>query len=298
MGTYDVLEGDCRETIKSLDEKSINCIVTSPPYYQRRDYEQEHQIGLEQSPEEYIETLVSVFDECQRVLADDGVLWVNITDTYRNKRMLLIPQRFVIAMEQAGWIPRQDIIWSKRNPMPEPVKDRCTRSHEYIFMFVKSRKYWFDNSALTEQGIIQVDNRMGKGRIEYDLKWSYEGDSQPSFIQKSFVDLDGNRNKRSVWHISTSKSTSEHFAIYPPDLIEPCILSSCPPNGLVLDPFGGSGTTAAVAIKHNRNAILCELNPDYIKGMKSRIKHITGLNIAQGENLNASFGDWFEGGFL
>lgn len=295
MGSYKVLEGDCRETMKSLDEKSVNCICTSPPYFQRRDYEQDCQIGLEQTPDEYIDTLIEVFDECHRVLADDGVLWVNITDTYRNKRMLLIPQRFVIAMEQAGWIPRQDIIWSKRNPMPEPVKDRCTRAHEYIFMFVKRKDYWFDNSALVEDGIIQIDNRMGKGRIEYDLKWSYEGDSQPSFIQKSFVDLDGKRNKRSVWSISTSKSTSEHFAIYPPDLIEPCILSSCPRGGVVLDPFGGSGTTAAVAIKYNRNAILCELNPDYIKGMKSRIRHITGMNIAQGEDLNPSFDDWFGG---
>lgn len=293
MGSYRVLDGDCRETLKSLDESSVNCIVTSPPYFHRRDYENENQIGLEKTPDEYIETLISVFAECHRVLADDGVLWVNITDTYINKRMMLIPHRFVIAMESAGWIARQDIIWSKRNPMPEPVKDRCTRSHEYIFMFVKNRRYWFDSSALSEEGIIQIDNRMNKGRIEYDLKWSYEGDTQPSFIQKSFVDLDGKRNKRSVWHVSTSKSNEGHYAIYPAELIEPCILSSCPKGGTVLDPFGGSGTTAAVAIKHNRNAILCELNPEYIKGMQSRIKHITGFNIAQGEDVNASFDEWF-----
>ena len=334
MPEYKVLIGDCREQLKKLDDESINCCVTSPPYYNLRDYgtgtwvggnpecdhierhsvhggdradrdqssqvfqytdtcgkcgaaREDYQIGAEQTPEEFIDALVSVFREVKRVLRDDGTLWVNIGDSYYNYRpgrgqaqikqtissntgavvedsprrnnklhglkekdLIGIPWRLALALQADGWYLRQDIIWQKENPMPESVKDRCTKAHEYIFLLSKSPKYYYDHVAMQEP--VVTNTRKANGEL-------YES-----------------RNRRSVWTVNTKPFKGAHFAVYPPELIEPCILAGCPNGGTVLDPFGGSGTTAGVAMKNGRNAVLCELNPDYVDIMDKRITSIAG----------------------
>jgi len=190
-----ILEGDCLDTLKTLEAKSINTVVTSPPYYNLRDYNgEEEQIGLEETPQEYIQSMVNVFKEIKRVLRDDGTVWLNIGDTYHNKELLMIPNRLAIALADDGWLIRQDIIWSKGNPMPESVRDRCTKSHEYIFLITKNRKYYFDADAIKEPTV--SDSNM--------------------------------KNKRSVWNVNSKAFKGAHFAVYPVELIEPCVLAGCP----------------------------------------------------------------------
>lgn len=267
--------------MQSLKEKSINCCVTSPPYFGLRDYDVDGQIGLEQTPEEYVAKMVEVFREVRRVLRDDGTLWLNIGDSYaggntsgrwregsaradgnvrgdgatsrrnRNgngavagikpKELIGIPWMLAFALRADGWYLRQEIIWHKPNPMPESVKDRCTKAHEQIFLLTKSPRYYFDSEAMKEVA----------------------------------VDGTGSRNRRSVWSVATRPYKGAHFATFPPALIEPCILAGCPVDGVVLDPFGGSGTTAGVAIKNGRRAILCELNPDYAEMVAERVRSIS-----------------------
>jgi len=274
---YKVLLGDCRETLKTLPEKCVDTVVTSPPYFGLRDYNNPDQIGQEQQPEDFVNELVAVFREVRRVLKDEGTVWLNLGDSYagsgknRNgdgsinekgidskqgtslgtvqgnlkplkaheiglkpKDLIGIPWMVAFALRADGWYLRQDIIWSKPNPMPESVKDRCTKSHEYIFLLSKSKKYYYDHEAIKVQG----------------------------------------SNKRSVWTVTPKPFKEAHFATYPPDLIEPCILAGCPVGGTVLDPFGGSGTTAGVAYLHDRNSILCELNPEYAELVERRIEGI------------------------
>lgn len=263
---YTIHQGDCIATLQTLPEKSINCCVTSPPYFGLRDYGHDGQIGLEQTPDAYVNKMVEVFREVRRVLRDDGTLWLNLGDSYsshkgqsqgvdpksgarrfglrpndkpmlgfKHKDLIGIPWRVAFALQADGWYLRQDIIWHKPNPMPESVKDRCTKAHEYIFLLSKSERYYFDSEAMKE----------------------------PVVTTKA-VGNDETRNRRSVWSVTTKPYKGAHFATYPPELIRPCILAGCPKGGAVLDPFGGSGTTAQVAIEEGRNAILCELNPEYI----------------------------------
>ena len=195
MPSVKILEGNCLDTLKTLEAKSINTVVTSPPYYNLRDYNgEEEQIGLEETPQEYIQSMVNVFKELKRVLRDDGTVWLNIGDTYHNKELLMIPHRLAIALADDGWLIRQDIIWSKGNPMPESVRDRCTKSHEYIFLITKNRKYYFDAEAIKEPTI--SDSNM--------------------------------KNKRSVWNVNSKAFKGAHFAVYPVELIEPCVLAGCP----------------------------------------------------------------------
>lgn len=292
-----VLTGDCLELLKNIDDNTINCCVTSPPYYGLRDYGVEGQIGLETDPHEYINKLVTVFAEVKRVLRDDGVLWINIGDTYagsgkgiwnnkeaqiesyipdpkgpqskipktwaehgiKAKDLIGIPWMLAFALRADGWYLRQDIIWYKPNAMPSSVKDRCTTSHEYLFLLSKSKNYYFDHEILLEPSIKsnkqpeKVSRTRDKCRV------------------KNGVCV---RNKRSVWSIKTRPYKDAHFAVFPPELVEPCILSGCPPQGIVLDPFGGTGTTAGVAIANNRNAILCEPNHEYVKLVHKRIDSI------------------------
>lgn len=278
--------GDCLKSLKTIADETVNCCITSPPYFGLRDYGVEGQIGLEQRAPDYIASLVSVFTEVRRVLRDDGVLFVNIGDTYagfkdgkfppqsqsngnqrglpvqgaphrskkllqmdgfKNKELMGIPWRFAFAMRDAGWYLRQEIIWSKPNYTPEKVRDRFVKSHEHIFLFTKKDSYWFDGDAV---------------RI-------------PS--------MDGEKDKLrpSVWQVPVSTFKGAHFATFPPQLIEPCILAGSPEGGVVLDPFGGSGTTAGVAIKHGRKAILCELNPAYADLVPSRVESILDLIAGQ-----------------
>jgi DNA modification methylase len=302
--SYQIFEGDCIESLKSMPDESVNCCVTSPPYFGLRCYGMDGQIGLEPTPDDYVERLVEVFREVKRVLRNDGTVWLNIGDSYasyrdgkatpdttrgeskgtlvpkgsaknrmagtfkgtgiKHKDLIGIPWRVAFALQQDGWYLRQDIIWHKPNPMPESVRDRCTKAHEYIFLLSKSPKYYYDHKAMKE--------RTGRaaGRPRQFGATNQEGTMRQD-IGRVFVD-DGTRNKRSVWTVATKPFKGAHFATFPPALIEPCVLAGCPVGGTVLDPFGGSGTTAIVAMENGRNAILVELNPDYINIAHQRIQ--------------------------
>ena len=278
MSDVQIITGDCIESMRAMPADSVHTCVTSPPYFGLRDYGHDGQIGLERTPDEYVAAMVDVFREVYRVLRDDGVCWLNIGDSYynhrtghnggmpgqsfhggqqlgkpdkakgcprratkldgiREKELIGIPWMLAFGLRKAGWLIRQEIIWSKPNPTPEKVEDRCTRSHEHIFLLTKRPHYWFDYKPIMEVG----DN----GEL---------------------------RRKRSVWSIPTRRFPGAHFATFPPELIEPCILAGCPEGGTVLDPFGGAGTTGLVAQCHGRNAILCELNPEYAEMARERIE--------------------------
>lgn len=275
-----ILVGDVRERLKELPDQSVHCCVTSPPYWGLRDYGCDGQIGLEQEPEAFIAQLVAVFREAKRVLRDDGTLWVNIGDSYfgggkglagnlvashnerhlehktggivpkgtKPKDLVGIPWMFAFALRADGWYLRQDIIWAKPNPMPESVTDRCTKSHEYIFLLSKSPHYFFDNQAIAEPAIWATDRRAGEGRIAYDGKRQGEKGTG----QEAFVSIKDTRNKRDVWTVTTKPFKGAHFATFPPELITPCILAGSPVGGTVLDPFFGAGTTGLVAQRHGR----------------------------------------------
>ena len=268
----EILAGDCRETLKTLADQSINTCITSPAYYGLRDYGEEKQLGMEDTPEEYVANLVEVFREVKRVLRDDGTVWLNLGDSFLpNKQLGCIPFKVAIALQQDNWILRQDIIWHKPNPMVESVTDRCTKAHEYIFLLSKNAKYYYDHEAIREdcQGI---DERQWAD--EYEAVGSVlQGESNAEIKRTKRYNKDGSfkRNKRSVWTVTTKPYKEAHFATFPMDLIEPCVLAGCPEGGTVLDPFGGSGTTGQIADGHNRNAILCELNPEYIEISKKRL---------------------------
>ena len=297
-----ILFGDCRETLKTIDVKARMC-VTSPPYYGLRNYgDEEKQIGMEQTPEEYIEQLVDVFRSVRDVLTDDGTLWLNIGDTYYNYRsdgnypkqtvsrtkqdlpdfspvrgnklhnlkskdLIGIPWMLAFALRADGWWLRQDIIWNKPNPMPESVKDRCTKSHEYIFLLSKSKQYFYDNEAIKEP----VKQDWGtRDRTNGKYHNPGTGLAPHSGLSKSY----DRKNKRSVWTVTNKPYKGAHFACFPPDLIEPCILAGSREGDIVLDPFMGSGTTAMVAKKHNRNYLGCELHEDYASLQTDRIDSI------------------------
>jgi DNA modification methylase len=314
------LLGDCLETLKTLPEKSIQCCVTSPPYYGLRNYGVEGQIGLEETPEAYVTKLVAVFQEVKRVLKDDGVLWLNIGDSYwgsgkglygnrtshgtegkkqktnqgsvnvprasvcdtsevhlKSKDLIGIPWLVAFALRADGWWLRQDIIWAKPNPMPESVKDRCTKSHEYIFLLTKSARYYYDAAAIAEPVTQSSMDRINRHGFENQIgstrvPGKTNGNMKAVFSKNLMVDGQQLRNKRDVWTVTTKSYKGEHFATFPPDLIEPCILAGSRIGDTILDPFNGSGTTGAVSVKHGRNYIGCELNPDYIELSKKRIE--------------------------
>lgn len=395
--------GNSLEVIKTFPDESVDCVVTSPPYYGLRDYgtgtwiggdpncphyrtskaseltatghkgmqekgeavgdaiyksvcpicgavRKDEQIGLEETPEDYIERLVTLFREIRRVLKKEGTCWVNLGDSYNStpsgntdkwieenrdriswrkmqkgeerpqqrkaglvkglkpKDLIGIPWMFAFAMRADGWYLRQDIIWHKPNPMPEAVTDRCTKSHEYIFLFSKSQRYYFDYEAIMEEAVTQVDPRIGK-RVEYDgMRKGQEGTGNRSFVplkvrygngtkaertheqgyakkengghrdnsggfDSEMVMKDGVvvRNKRDVWSVQVRPNKEAHFATYPQMLIQPCILAGSPQGGVILDPFMGSGTTGIVARKLGRKYVGIELNPEYQKMAERRI---------------------------
>jgi DNA modification methylase len=394
---YKLLIGDCIEGMKTLPGRSVHTCVTSPPYFGLRDYKAEGQIGLEETPQAYIDRLVEVFREVWRVLRDDGTLWLNLGDSYagngaggpnsnlskladkyaprvrsrnanrdetgqvtrarktvplglKSKDLIGIPWRVAFALQADGWYLRQDIIWNKPNPMPESVKDRCTKAHEYIFMLSKTSKYYFDSEAMQEPAVSTHSSGNGfAGRQGGSNHMPMSG----GVGTKEEWTPGGFRNRRTVWTVSTKPFKGAHFATFPPDLIEPCIRAgaaekccsvcaapfkrsmvdtgvpdssykgstftegktgardggertqkgertikvsgelsptcSCEAAGVsstVLDPFGGSGTTAAVALKHGRNSILCELNPGYESLVQNRIVSIAGKeSLSKGSRL-------------
>lgn len=356
---YEIKQGDCLEVLKTLPSDSVNCCITSPPYWGLRDYgtgewiggdpncshkrdskqseltqtghrnlegavgdgiykdkckrcgaeRKDSQIGLELTPERYVQKMVNVFREVRRVLRGDGTLWLNLGDTYSaqrwtkkgetttpaqpmngmsdtwraiaptkesglpDKNLVGIPWRVAFALQADGWYLRQDIIWHKPNPMPESVTDRCTKAHEYIFLMTKNSNYYFDNKVISENAISkQGKGAIGRGQQSYAVA-SGKGMS-PQQDHSGWMGGDGNtRNKRSVWSVNVKSYKEAHFATFPKELIEPCVLAGCPKDGTILDPFGGSGTTAEAAIENGRNALLIELNPEYIELAKTRISN-------------------------
>ena len=299
-----ILFGDNRQTLTQFDEKA-RCCITSPPYYGLRDYGgEDKQIGQENTPEEYIQNLVEVFRLVRDNLTDDGTLWVNIGDSYYNYRpgkgqsypkqsvsntkqdlpdkcskrgnkleglkekdLIGIPWMLAFALRQDGWYLRQDIIWHKPNPMPESVKDRCTKSHEYIFLLSKNKKYYYDHESIKEKA---VGERWG-GNTPINLDKSKDKDNTFSGLTRPRKMIYDKRNKRSVWTVTNKPYKGSHFAVFPPELIEPCILAGSEKNDIILDPFMGSGTTAMVAKMLDRYYIGCELHEDYGNLIQERV---------------------------
>jgi DNA modification methylase len=312
-----VLQGDCLEILKTLPAQSADCCVTSPPYFQLRDYGIAGQIGLEETPEKYIEKLTAVFAEVRRVLKDGGTLWVNIGDTYngscRNngavcenkkwiqrsntasqavaftklkgykaKTLLGVPFMFALSMIRDGWLLRQDIIWAKQNPMPESVTDRFCKSHEYLFLFAKRAKYYFDGKAALELATGYDGGHGREPRRGYAAKGGETG-LAPQRHGASIRTYPA-RLKRDVWTVAGEPSGEKHYAMFPQKLILPCILCGCPQDGIALDPFMGGGTTAVVAKKHMRKYIGIEINPEYIKIAERRLAEINPLFEGEHDN--------------
>jgi DNA modification methylase len=285
------------------DGIKVQTCITSPPYYGLRDYGVDGQIGNEQTPKEFIDNLVEVFACVWEILEDDGTLWVNLGDSYYNYRpgkgqrvvansiasqkasefehsakrgnklegykekdLMGMPWRLAFALQDFGWYLRQDIIWHKPNPMPESVKDRCTKSHEYIFLLTKNPQYYFDSESIKEEGVIPEGTKAAKGSEE---RQNQKGvNSRPP----EYKIYDGMRNKRDVWTINTKPYKGAHFAVYPEELVEPCVMAGSKVGDIVLDPFFGSGTTGAVAQKLGRQYIGCELNQGYEQLQKDRLQ--------------------------
>jgi len=298
----EIICGDALEVLKRLPDQSIHCCVTSPPYWSLRDYGVEGQVGLEESPERYVESIVDVFREVKRVLRDEGTVWLNLGDSYagsgrmgsfvdskakkgmkiikdyhRNKPieglkpkdLCGIPWRVAFALQADGWWLRSDIIWSKPNPMPESVRDRPTKAHEYIFLLSKSKKYYYDYEAIAERSVSAGETR--GGGVKYSNREVDNGIGGHHNLDKYGVTLQF-RNKRDVWTVATKPFKEAHFAVFPPDLIRPCVLAGCPPGGIVLDPFFGAGTTGLVAKQERRGYIGIELNPEYVEMARARIR--------------------------
>ena len=304
---------DCLQGLKHLPDNSVDCCITSPPYYGLRDYGMDAQIGLEETPQQYIDRLTDVFMEVYRVLKPTGTLWLNIGDSYcgtgdkgdfkdpknakgrngqavsmtknvegcKHKDLIGIPWMLAFALRNNGWYLRQDIIWHKPNVMPEPVKDRCTKSHEYIFLLSKSDKYFFDNEQIQEEASTHENRPAGVVRnrkFGYDSKQNqhpeaYLMSSADKTGEVTEADMPtGKRNKRDVWSVNTKPDLNAHFAVYPEELIRPCILAGCPLGGVVLDPFMGSGTTARAARRWGRHYVGFELNPDYVKIIEKKVQ--------------------------
>ena len=301
-----VIFGDCRDTMRNLAAQGVRvqCCVTSPPYFGLRDYGHPGQIGLEQTPEHYITAMVDVFRCVRDMLADDGTLWLNIGDSYaanrayqvpstkggpkhsdsqsaggkgstvpdgmKPKDLIGIPWMLAFALRADGWYLRQDIIWHKPNPMPESVRDRCTKAHEYIFLLSKSERYFYDYEASMEPAAGGTSKGNGQRLAEQAIARTggvISGGTAKSTLGTSAEET---RNRRSVWTVATRPYKGAHFATFPPALIEPCILAGSRPGDIVLDPFMGSGTTAQVAQARGRQWIGCELNPEYAPLQQAR----------------------------
>lgn len=313
MTNTTILCGDARQKLRELPEKSVQMCVTSPPYYALRCYGGgQLEIGIEHTPDEYIQNLVNVFREVKRVLKDDGTLWLNIGDSYvagttgssigtgsstlqggkttqieaakrpakkpanglKQKDLIGIPWMLAFALREDGWYLRQDIIWEKVNPMPESVTDRCTKSHEHVFLLAKAPKYYFDHEAMQEPAVYEAVERI-ENPVRYGGKKYTEN---PTVFERTksgnAYSYTGKRNKRDVWRIPTTPYAGAHFATFPEALVEPCILAGSRPGDTVLDPFNGAGTTGVVCAKLGRDYIGTELNPEYVALAEKRIADV------------------------
>ena len=304
------LLGDTREQMRRLPPGEIACCVTSPPYFGLRDYGVEGQIGIEPTPEAFVASMVEVFREVRRLLRDDGTLWLNLGDSYcasktgslgsrvslggghanqaaalsradksrlpglKTKDLIGIPWRVAFALQADGWYLRQDIVWHKPNPMPESVTDRCTKAHEYLFLLTKSERYCFDAEAIREPCSEDMQRRAARGHTR-GARGRVDASRQDADTlrgeQAKIIDTSNGRNKRSVWTVPTHPYKGAHFATFPPALIEPCILAGSRPGDVVLDPFGGAGTTALVSLQHGRDSVYIDLNPEYERIARARL---------------------------
>ena len=326
-----LLIGDALTRLKELPDGAAHCCVTSPPYWGLRDYGVDGQLGLEKTPEGFLEKMVAVFHEVRRVLRDDGTAWINMGDSYSgsgrggnsasitgrgkdasaitapkpkfaSKQMVGMPWRLAFALQADGWYLRQDIIWSKPNPMPESVTDRCTKAHEYIFLLSKKPNYFFAADKIKEKCSPNTPARMARAKPEHAESQRAHGgghrggrsmgprvagvnpkaasaemdgprSKQNASFSAAVVNMVEFRNKRSVWEVGSEPFTEAHFATFPTKLIEPCVLAGCPPGGIVLDPFFGAGTTGVVATSLGRKFIGIEINPEYAAIAENRIKN-------------------------
>lgn len=257
-----ILVGDCITRMRELHAGSAKCCITSPPYYGLRDYGAKGQIGIEPTPEAYITRLVDVFREVRRVLADDGTLWLNLGDSYKDKQLLGVPWRVALALQADGWVLRQEIIWHKPNPMPKPLKDRCTDSHEHLFLLAKSKSYYYDAESIREEAEDRPLSSWAERRKTEPSRRGDPGISGHVTTTHTLASRPG-RNKRDVWTIAPKPFKGAHFAVFPPALVEPCVLAGSARGDVVLDPFTGSGTTGMVALEHGRCFVGTELNPEY-----------------------------------
>lgn len=273
LETEKIYQGNCVEVLKDMPNESIDCVVTSPPYWGLRNYQNDEQLGLEETPEEFVANLVKVFSEVKRVLKSSGTCWLNLGDTYYNKSLAGIPFRVAFALQADGWYLRQDIIWAKNNCMPESVKDRCTKSHEYIFLLTKSPKYFYDADAIREPVKESSIQRAKYGWSGTDVEKRNQPDKCEK-LGKRYVNEKG-RNKRSVWRMNTSSVKDAHFATFPIELPTYCIKAGCPEGGIVLDPFFGSGTTGLAAQEQSKHWVGIELNEEYIEIAHRRLSQKT-----------------------
>jgi len=311
-----ILQGDCVQSLKQLAQESVQCCVTSPPYFGLRDYGHEAQIGLETTPDAYVAKIVEVFREVRRVMKKDGTLWLNLGDSYagsgrglmgdgtpsdrgnakqgtnrgttvgsfvhvetglKPKDLIGIPWRVAFALQADGWWLRQDIIWHKSNPMPESVQDRYTKAHEYVFLLSRSERYFYDNEAIAEPVVESSVKRLTQPNIENQLG-SDRVPGKTNGPMKAVGNCES-RNRRTVWTINTQPFKGAHFATFPVELPRLCILAGTKAGDVVLDPFGGSGTTGQVALEMGRSAILCELNPEYVELIRQRCTTTIGLPL-------------------
>lgn len=266
-GDVTLYHGDALKVASSLPSCSVQTIVTSPPYFGLRDYGDDGQIGAESSLNEYVARMVVLFAELRRVLSDDGTLWLNLGDSYGpGKQLLGVPWRVALALQDNGWILRSDIIWAKPNPMPESVSDRPTKSHEHFFLLSKGVTYFYDAQSIAEEATTDLENRqLERGSQGYaSASGGKKGNAQRGHINGYGYSGGHTRNKRDVWTITTIPFPGSHFAVYPPELIRPCIRAGSRPGDTVLDPFSGSGTTGAVATFEGRKYIGIDLNREYL----------------------------------
>jgi DNA modification methylase len=306
--THQIIHGDAIAALSHFTDNSIDCCVTSPPYWGLRDYGVEGQIGLEKTPEEFVARLVAVFAEVRRVLKPEGTCWVNLGDSYaahpgqrkatdkpghkqatsagsigapsrivatlKPKDLVGIPWRVAFALQADGWYLRQDIIWHKPNPMPESVRDRCTKAHEYIFLLTKSARYFWDAAAMQEESVYAGRvNSFGNKDSAARLVAGLSGNMKPGVMYETKP----TRNRRSVWTLATMPTPEAHFATFPIELPEMCIRAGCPEGGIVVDPFSGAGTTGLACLKNGRRYIGAELNPEYVEMSRNRAARLFPL---------------------
>lgn len=314
-----IIEGDCRRALQRLPDESVDCIVSSPPYWRQRDYAEADQIGLEPTPEEYVAELVSVFRECRRILCAAGTCWVNLGEKwasggnggggkwmvqrghawdharaargwrmpppgYKDKDLVGVPWMFAFAARADGWYLRQCNIWAKPNCMPESIRDRSTLAHEYVFHLSKSNDYWYDRRAARTPAAPSTLTRLVRSTEPSDSERRTDTHTHPA--RMNAVSDRRSANLRTVWWISTSQFRGEHYAVMPERLAEICIRAGCPRGGTVLDPFGGVGTTGLVASRLGRNAILIELSARTVRIARHRLATATSAPIGSPKNAS------------